>query len=48
MAVSQLPGVDWIEGNVKDQTVALRYAEEQVPLSDVQQALRNAGYPPEG
>ncbi len=45
-AVSQLPGVEWIEGNVEARTISLRYQPDLATFSDVRQALVDVGYPP--
>ncbi len=46
MAVSQLAGVEWIEDNVEARTITLRHQPHLTTLSDVRQALVDAGYPP--
>ncbi len=45
-AVSQLPGVEWIGGNVEARTISLRYQPDLTTLSGVRQAMVDTGYPP--
>lgn len=45
VAVSQLQGVEKIEGDTGARTITLSYQPELTILSDVRRAMADAGYP---
>ena len=46
VAVSQLPGVEKIDGDVQARTITLRFLADQTTIEDISQAMGQAGYPP--
>lgn len=44
VAVSHLPGVEKIDGDVQARTITLRFLEDRTTLEEISQAMGQAGY----